>query len=178
MFDSGPRNFSAAFLLQSKLNNLFDRNKASISMYDEMIKLFNEYITSPEFNQFSELQPRKQFIASSASMFVIKSMAPEYAQVRLKDNTVATVPVFDARAMILSLLHDPILMKKENFAEGYNIFTGEEWDDDECNQNYGEIHTAMHGNLHYRNTVDATVNICRLRLCFLETNHTQICMVC
>ena len=142
MFDSGPRNFSAAFMLQSKLNNLFDRNKASISMYDEMIKLFNEYITSPEFNQFSELQPRKQFIASSASMFVIKSMAPEYAQVRLKDNTVATVPVFDARAMILSLLHDPILMKKKNFAEGYNIFTGEEWDDDECNQNYGEIHTG------------------------------------
>ena len=132
-------------------------------MYDEMIKLFNEYIQSPEFNQFAELQPRKQFIASSASMFDIKSMAPEYAQVRLKDNTVATVPVFDARAMILSLLHDPSLMKKENFAEGYNIFTGEEWDDEECKGTMARYTPAMHGNQHYHDTVDATINICQLR---------------
>lgn len=33
-------------------------------------------------------------------------------------------------------------MTRENLAEGYNIFTGEQFDIDECNNNYGEIHTG------------------------------------
>jgi len=34
-------------------------------------------------------------------------MRPEYAAVRLHNNTFATVPVFDMKTMILSILHDP-----------------------------------------------------------------------
>lgn len=142
MFDNKPIHFSAAYKLQSQLNNLFDKHKASISMYNEMVELFNNYISSSEFNRYVELQTRQQFIASSAKMFGIQSMAPEYSQVRMSDNSVATVPVFDAKAMILSLLHDPLLMRKENFADGYNIFNGEQWDGAECNTKYGEIHTG------------------------------------
>jgi hypothetical protein len=134
-------------------------------MYDEMINLFNEYISSSEFNQYAELQPRKQFISSCENMFRIKSLAPEYAQVRLTDHSIATVPVFDARAMILSLLHDPALMKKENIADGYNIFTGEEWDDEACNNNYGEIHTG-----------DAWTPA-RLRYCGIECKYMPIALV-
>ena len=104
MFDNKPIHFSAAYKLQSQLNNLFDKHKASISMYNEMVELFNNYISSSEFNRYVELQTRQQFIASSAKMFGIQSMAPEYSQVRMSDNSVATVPVFDAKAMILSLL--------------------------------------------------------------------------
>lgn len=101
MFSAGPTHMSAAFKLQSELNNLFDRNEASIAMYDEMIDLFNGYIESSEFNKFAILQPRRQFIATSEKTFGISSMAPHYSQVQMTDNTIATVPVFDARAMIL-----------------------------------------------------------------------------
>ena len=69
-------------------------------------------------------------------------MKPTNQNVKLTDNTLATVPVFDAKTMILSLLHDPSLMKQENLAEGYDIFTGEELDGYNCNNNYGEIHTG------------------------------------
>ena len=99
IFENKPINFSAAYKLQSQLNNLFDKNKASISMYDEMVELFNDYISSLEFNRYAELQPRRQFIASSAKMFGIQSMALQYSQVRMSDNAVATVPVFDAKAI-------------------------------------------------------------------------------
>ncbi len=64
-----------------------------------------------------------------------------YSGVCLTDNTVATVPVFDAEAMILLLLHDKSLLRKENIAAGYDIFTGYELDGD-SNSNYGEIHTG------------------------------------
>ena len=60
----------------------------------------------------------------------------------MTNNSLVTVPVFDAKAMILSLLHDHTVMRKENFAEGYDIFTGKEWKDEECNNKYGEIHTG------------------------------------
>ena len=105
LFATGPSSVTACYKLQVELNKLFDRNKASLSMYNEMIKLFNEYIESPEFNRLSVLQPRSQFIAKCEKMFRIESMAPKYHPVRMTDNTVATVPVFDAKTMILSLLY-------------------------------------------------------------------------
>ena len=134
--------FTAAYRLQVELNTLFDQNKASLRMYDEIIRLFNDYVESPEFNRMTRLRPRQQFVAETERIFDIKGMNPIYTGVRLTDNNVATVPVFDATAMILSLIHDPTLMRPEHFAAGYDIFTGAELDGYECNNNYGEIHTG------------------------------------
>jgi hypothetical protein len=36
-----------------------------------------------------------------------------------------TVPVFDTKEMIISLLTDPLLMNNSNYAEGYDVLTGE-----------------------------------------------------
>ena len=80
MIANKPRHNSAIFKLQSQLNNLFDNNKASIAM----------------------LQPRQQFVSSCEKAFGIESMKPEYAQVRMTNDSLVTVPVFDVRAMILS----------------------------------------------------------------------------
>ncbi len=95
-------------------------------MHDEIINLFNEYIESPEFNRMTKLRHRKVFVETTEKMFGIQGMHPVYGSVRLTDNTVATVPVFDEKTMILSLLQDPTLMRPENFAVGYDIFTGAE----------------------------------------------------
>ncbi len=42
----------------------------------------------------------------------------------LHNNTLVTVPVFDTKHMIISLLSDPSVMNKKNFAEGYDVLTG------------------------------------------------------
>jgi hypothetical protein len=141
MFSTTPL-FSAAYKLQIELHTLFDKNKASLTMYDEMVKLFNGFFASNEFSKMTRLSTRKKFMAETEKLFGIAAMKPTYGCVRLEDNTVATVPVFDAKAMILSLLHDPSIMKHENFAPGYDIFTGDVLEDCECNQVYGEIHTG------------------------------------
>ena len=44
--------------------------------------------------------------------------------------------------MILSLLTDESLMKEENFAPGYDIYTGEVDVQHPHNQNYREVHTG------------------------------------
>ena len=55
---------------------------------------------------------------------------------------IATLPVFDTKAMILSILHDAVLMQPDNLAEGLDIFTGTV--DAKCHHSslYGEIHTG------------------------------------
>lgn len=142
IFPPRPPVLSAVYKLQIELNTLFDKNKASLQMYDELIDLLNGYISSPEFSRMATLCRRKQFMKNTERIFHIESMRPRYGNVRLEDKTIATVPTFDARSMILSLLHDPKLMRNENIAPGYNIFTGEELEGWECNDCYGEIHTG------------------------------------
>ena len=69
-------------------------------------------------------------------------MKPTYGSVRLHNGSIATVPVFDIKAMIVSILHDNSLMCVENFARGLDIFTGDVDEQCEYNNCYGEIHTG------------------------------------
>ena len=133
LFPTVPPHLSAAYEFQVDMNSLLDQNKASLTMYDKIIWLMNNYITSPEFNRNVMLKTRKQFMAYSEKLFNIESLKPTNGNVKLCDSTVVTVPVFDAQSMILSILHDPSIMKQENFALGYDIFTGAQ-DDSECNK--------------------------------------------
>ena len=69
-------------------------------------------------------------------------MRPVNKQVTLHDGTMVTVPVFDAQAMIMDILTNSDLMKEENFADGYDIFTGDVDKNHPSNKYYGEIHTG------------------------------------
>jgi hypothetical protein len=53
-----------------------------------------------------------------------------------------TVPVFDTKEMIISLLTDPLLMTDSNLAKGYNLLTGEVDMNNPCNSKYGKVHTG------------------------------------
>ena len=68
---------SSAYQFQVELNSLFDQNKASLTMYDEMIRLINVYIASKEFNRNIELKTRKQFMVVTETMFNIQSLQPQ-----------------------------------------------------------------------------------------------------
>ncbi len=54
----------------------------------------------------------------------------------------ATVPVFNVKAQILSILDDVNIICDENFANGLDIFTGIVCGNCEPNNCYGEIHTG------------------------------------
>ena len=62
--------------------------------------------------------------------------------VQLHSGTLVTVPVFDIKEMIVSMLTDNTLMTESNFAEGYNVLTGDVDMMNPSNQKYGEEHTG------------------------------------
>ena len=41
----------------------------------------------------------------------------------LTDQSVATVPIFDVKALLIAFLNDPLRMRQENFVSNYVIFT-------------------------------------------------------
>jgi hypothetical protein len=139
-----PHDFTApsSFVVQLRLMDLFNRNKGSLKMYDELIEILNAYTSSPDFNMYSTLLPRSTFLSKVETVFNTSQLKPTYGAVRLHNNTYATIPVFDVKTMILSIVHDPNLMRAENFATGLDIFTGDVDRKCEDNKRYGEIHTG------------------------------------
>ncbi len=125
---------------QILLNDLLIKHKASLLLYDEICHLFKEYISSPNFDRFTKFKSRRSLLISTKT-FSYKALQPINGTVRLHNNTLVTVPVFDMKHMIISLLTDPSVMSKKNFAEGYNMLTGEV-DNHPANNKYGEVHTG------------------------------------
>jgi hypothetical protein len=110
-------------------------------LYDEICNLFNSYLDSPNFDPFARLKSRKSLLMSAQKTKNTKSLRPINGIVQLHDNTLVTVPVFNTKHMIKSLLTDSKLMNDQYFPAGYNVLTGEVTNE-HTNNKYGEIHTG------------------------------------
>ena len=141
-YNKKTKKLSAGYMAQLQISQLFNRNKASIKMHDELIDIINTYVESLQSPPPRKLLHRKQFLEKMEKKFDTSDLKPTYGSVRLTNNSLATVPVYDMKAMILSILHDEQLMREENFAPGLDIFTGYVNTDCEDNNLYGEIHTG------------------------------------
>ncbi len=51
-------------------------------------------------------------------------LKPTLLSVPLTDGFVATVPIFDVKALLIAFLNNPLRMRQENFASNYDIFIG------------------------------------------------------
>ncbi len=69
-------------------------------------------------------------------------LCPTNCNVTLHDGKTVTVPVFDMKEMLISILTSKTLMSNTNFMEGYNVLTGDVDNNNPCNQKYGEVHTG------------------------------------
>jgi hypothetical protein len=136
---------------QVLLNYLLIKHKASLLLYDEICHLFNEYISSPNFDRFAKFKSRKSLLTSTQKTFNSKTLQPIDGTVRLHDNTLVTVPFFDTKHMIISLLTDPSVMNKKYFAGGYDVLTGEV--DDHPPKKMARYTPVMHGLLQGIGTV-------------------------
>ena len=141
--DTNGQCSTAVSKLQIRLNDLINRRKAPLVLYDEIIHLLNGYISSNNFSKHAKLMTRQSFIKHmEISHPGITTLCPVNKQITLHNNTLVTVPVFDAHAMIMDILTNTELMNQENIADGYDIFTGDVDENHESNRNYGEIHTG------------------------------------
>jgi hypothetical protein len=109
---------------QILLHDLFIKHKASLLLYDEICQLFQQYISSPNFDRFAKFKSRRSLLTSTQKTLNLKALGPINGTVKLHNNTLVTVPVFDTKHMIISLLSDLRVMNEKNFAEGYSVLTG------------------------------------------------------
>ena len=111
-YDPNEQLSTAVSKVQIKLNNLINNHKASLKLYDDIVELFNDYISSPNFDVFATLKSRKSFMKSMETSYRTRPLRPMNTEVILHDGTRVNVPIFDAKAMILDLLTNPNTMNK------------------------------------------------------------------
>jgi len=128
---------------QIELNDLLRRHNAGLKLHDDIANLINAYIPTGRYSKkMPNLPKRESFIEKTERMFKSQNMRPHHINVTLSDKSVATLALFDLEVMIKSLLMDDTLMKEENLAEGYNIYSGRVDKHHPSNKNYGEVHTG------------------------------------
>jgi hypothetical protein len=138
-----PQQTNASNRFQIMLHDLVMKHRASLQIFDEIVNLVNEYTASPDFTVMTKLPPsRKSFLRSIQEIYCTHGLRPTNRIVSLHNNSYETVPVFDTKEMIISLLTDPLLMNDSNFAKGYNVRTGEVDMNNPCNLKYGKVHTG------------------------------------
>jgi hypothetical protein len=131
----------AATKFQILLNDLLIKHKASLLLCVEIFQLFEQYISSSNFDRFVKFKSRRSLLTSTQKTHNSKALQPINGTVRLNDNSLVKVSVFDTKHMIVSILLDPCVMNKKNFAEGHNELTGEV-DNHPAYNKYGEVHTG------------------------------------
>ena len=92
----------------------------------------------------------------------------------LSSPTFVTVPTFDFKSMVLSLVRDKELMSSNNFIPNFDIFAGKETTIGPAT--CGDIHTGDMYKLAW-NYVARKNMISHFPLSFFMTRHIQICMV-
>ena len=102
---------------------MINNHKAPLKLYDDIVDLFNKYMSSNNFDQYARLKSRKSFIKANELTYNVTHLRPKHKNVMLTDGAEVTVPVFDAKSMILNLITNPGTMNETNIAAGYDVFT-------------------------------------------------------
>ncbi len=71
-----------------------------------------------------QILSRKQLVQLLIKYYQLHFLKPTLHSVPLTDGSVATVLIFDVKALLIAFFHDPLRICQENFASNYDIFTG------------------------------------------------------
>jgi hypothetical protein len=66
----------------------------------------------------------KQLVQSLTRYYQLDFLKPILHTVPLSDGTVATMTIFDLKALLIAFLNNPLKMRKENFASHYDKLSG------------------------------------------------------
>ncbi len=71
-----------------------------------------------------QILSRKQLVQLLTKYYQLNFLKPTIHLVPLTDRSVATVPIFDVKALLIAFVNDPLRIRQENFASNYDIFAG------------------------------------------------------
>jgi hypothetical protein len=96
----------------------------NLNMYNEVVQCVKAHAVhhNVDFKSLHTLS-RMQLVRTLTRYYQLDFLKPTLHSVPLSDGSVATVPIYNVKALILAFLNDPSKMCEENFASNYDIFT-------------------------------------------------------
>ncbi len=71
-----------------------------------------------------QILSRKQLVQLLTKYYQLNFLKQKLHSLPLIDESVATVPIFDVKALLIAFLNDLLRMHQENFTSNYDILTG------------------------------------------------------
>jgi hypothetical protein len=107
------------------LSQLNDHRGNDLNMFNEITSCIKKHAVHHDVD-FTTLQilSRSQLVDLLTKYYWLHFLKPNLRTILLSNGTLATMIVFDVKALLLAFLNDPLKMKQENFASNYDIFTG------------------------------------------------------
>jgi hypothetical protein len=69
----------------------------SLQMFDDICNLVNDYTSSPDVSMYTKLKKQKKFLKRMEETNHSHILRPKFGKVRLSDDRMVTVPVFDMK---------------------------------------------------------------------------------
>ena len=111
---------------QLDLMVMLKKASAPLYLFDSIFEWIQMYCNeSPGIFEQNEFRSREQLIKDMAKRFETNKRKPKQTNVKIpRDGRIISIPKFDFIYEVLSILHDPDIMRPENFVEGYDVYTG------------------------------------------------------
>ena len=107
------------------MSQLDDHRGNDLNIFNEITSCIKQHAVHHDVD-FTSLQilSRKQLVELLTKHYRLHFLKPNLRTITLSNGTLATMTVFDVKALIIAFLNDPLKMKQDNFASNYDIFTG------------------------------------------------------
>jgi hypothetical protein len=88
-----------------------------LNMFNEVIRCIKAHAIHYNMDYTTlQILSRKQLVQLLAKYYQLNLLKPTLHSVPLTDGSVATVPIFDVKTLLIAFLNDPLRMHQENFA--------------------------------------------------------------
>jgi len=169
-------NVPPATVAQIHLANILQKHKCDLNLFDEVTNWVKHHSTENNVDwKNSTLVNRKSLVSSVEKLVHAEDMKPTEVDVKLcPTGTSISVPVFDFTSMLLSIIHDPHCMKKENIIPNYDLFTGKSTDP-QSSMYYGDMHTGSAFQKAYKEYITPNNNEIAVPLyLFIDETYTDL----
>jgi hypothetical protein len=96
-----------------------------LNMFNEVIQCVKAHAIHYNMDYtMLQILSRKQLVQLLTKYYQLNFLKPTLHSMPLTDGSVAIVPIFDVKALLIAFLNDPLRMHQENFASNYVIVTG------------------------------------------------------
>jgi hypothetical protein len=152
---------------------LLSHRGVDLKLHDEIMDLIELHSRGRKTDLSTvKLYRRSEVMSTLTTVYNMHHLKHTTHNVTLSDSSVVSVPVFDVKAIILSILQDPKRMRQENLAQGYDVFTGCAT---EPITSLDEIHTGALWSVARDKYCKGVPNAFPLPLiCFYDKTHTDL----